>query len=649
MKHVVIKFLISLVLILVFVSCSNISILNQNYYSPEFLKKIESIQIKYKDGDKENALMSLRQMSDEGLNSDELAKKYNLLGVMYFSQDDLESAIENFQLAKKFIDQDKFLDAQISLNLASSYYKTQQLELTSSILNNINPEYFSKEEKQKYYKLRFTISNLNKNHKDVVHSLLYLTTGLESFADINHYQYKEILVDNYKNLSSSERVFLIDKFSEMNPLVTAYLGRNEVSLRFYSGDKEGAQDVVNWLEEKYSNIPEIKTFIDDYKYRVDNYSKISSGSIGVVVPLSGRFEKYGKQALNGINTALAINGKEDQSLKVFIKNNKNNKLLSKNLIQELILKHNVSVIIGGLFPHLAQEEYLEAKKYGVMFVSLSPIYLPREKKDHLLIEISGSVESQLEYLLSDQNLEKFGKRIAVLYPDTDKGNSYVNELWRVQSSGKIGVSNLNKYEKGVKQFLQPVKKLLHLNNPRERKEELEIWKEIRSYEKKNVRVINELPPIIDFDWVFLPAVPLDAVQIISSFTYYDAKRLKFFGGPSWNNKKLQKERRSLGQMYYVGNDTTDVQYDFVKKYARHNEGKKPHFVDTLSYEGALLTLNILNGQKFEQRSDLEERILSFKELKGLTSSWSNIEGIWIKKMDILEITSKGSRKVNDQL
>ncbi|MGB0360870.1 MAG: GTPase Era, partial [Endozoicomonas sp.] len=40
------------------------------------------------------------------------------------------------------------------------------------------------------------------------------------------------------------------------------------------------------------------------------------------------------------------------------------------MINDLIQKHHVSIIIGGLFPDTAKEEYLEAKKYGVLYVSL---------------------------------------------------------------------------------------------------------------------------------------------------------------------------------------------------------------------------------------------------------------------------------------
>ena len=51
--------------------------------------------------------------------------------------------------------------------------------------------------------------------------------------------------------------------------------------------------------------------------------------------------------------------------------------------------------------------------------------------------------------------------------------------------------------------------------------------------EKNVsvrRVVQKLKPLIDFDWVFVPSAPYNAIQIIPSFNYFDATELMI--GPS---------------------------------------------------------------------------------------------------------------------
>lgn len=648
MKYRVSAFPILIIISIFLQSCSTggIKILNQeDYYSSEFLKQMDSIRIIYKDGDKQLALRKLQNIPDETITSAERAKKYNMLGVVYFSNRNLPKAIENFQLAKQYVEKDYQLASQINLNLASSYYKSNKIDLSRAMLKAVNLDYFKDIEKEKYHKLNLSVSNQDGNYSSIVDSLIFLLKDANSFSDVDDYQYKELLVDSYRKLSSTERVRYLDKYQKDRAVVVAYLGKQEVLQRFYQGDKSGAQDVVGWLEKRFSQLEEVKTFITDYKYRVENFSRINSGAVGVVVPLSGsKKARYGQKVIAGINTSLEKFGSDKQSLNLYIKDNMDNDYLARKHVQELVMKYHVSVIIGGLFPKLAKAEYLEARKYGVLYISLSPVYLPREEKNHLLIEMQGSVESQINAVLSPENLNFFGKRLAVLYPWADGGKSYINELWGHHNSGKIELASINHYEKGIKDYRSSVKKLLWLNNPRERKEELLVWKDIRSLEKGNFRIINEMPPIMDFDWVFVPSLPREAIQILPTFSYYDAKNLKFVGGPSWINKYLRNEHSNLGQMYLIGNDIEEKGAQFQTEYQEHN-GKKPHLVDTISYESMMMVNKILADQVFDKREDLESRMLDLKDIAGITSNWKLVNGLWLKEMDILKISSKGFTKL----
>lgn len=650
MKHLV----ISLVFIIT-IACSSIQLMNGGAsYSDEFTKKIESIQIIYKDGDKGLALKKLQQISDTSITAAEKAKKYNFLGVVYFSSGDLQKATDNFLIAKNNVDKDRNLSAQIHLNLASTYYKDKKINQSAAALKEVDLDYFNDKEKIKYFKLNLTLANQLDNPKEIVNSIIFLMEGMKRFEDVDDYQYKELLVDNYRKLGASERVYFLDKYQKERKIVVAYLGKQEVLQRFYQGDRDGAQDVVNWLSKRYSNIEEVASFVKDYKFRVDNFSKINSGAIGVILPLSSdkKAEFFGKKAISGVMTAVKELSGKDETVNVFLKDNKNNKYLARKMVQDLVLKHHVSVIIGGLFSDLAREEYLEAKKYGVMYISLAEVYLPRQEKSHLLLEIPGSVESQISSLLKPKSLDFFGKRLAVLYPFSESGKHYVEEFWGFHNTGKINLAAINYYvpkDKNTKyiDYRAPVKQLLSLRFPRERSEELRVWKDIRKLEKSNFRVINELPPVKDFDWVFLPSIPPEAIQIIPTFPYFDAKNLKFVGGPSWVNKKLMDEQRNLGQIYSVGNDVSEISSDFLRLYKKHN-GVAPKLIDTRAYVGMKLVEQVIRGQNFTKREDLEKRILEVGELKGLATKWKLSEGLWLKEMDILKISKSGFKKMELQ-
>jgi len=405
------------------------------------------------------------------------------------------------------------------------------------------------------------------------------------------------------------------------------------------GDRPGAEDVLSWLENKYSHSDDVKSFIKNFQFRIENYSKIDVGAVGVLLPLSGKKGQFGKKALTGIDSALNHGNNKVLAAKIYTRDSRNNSYIAKKMINDLIQKHHVSIIIGGLFSKTAKEEYLEAKKHGVLFISLSPVHLKKEDKNHLLIEVPGSIESQVDAIMNPEFLNKFGNKIAMIYPETEGGLSYVNEVWRRSEQGLIKLSSIQSYDRSNKDFRSPVSKILGVKFKRERKEEFEVWKDIYALEKKtsSIRRIQTLKPIVDFDWVFAPAYPKDAIQIIPTFSYYDAKKLKFIGGPSWMSKSIVKEQRNLGKLFLVGDDPKDFDKSFGEDFKIRNN-KSPRLIETLSFEAMNLSLTVIEGTKFEKREQLETRLVNLKTIKGVTGSWNLKEGIWMKEMDFLNVS-----------
>ena len=150
-------------------------------------------------------------------------------------------------------------------------------------------------------------------------------------------------------------------------------------------------------------------------------------------------------------------------------------------------------------------------------------------------------------------------------------------------------------------------------------------------------MINELPPIIDFDWVFIPSIPPEAIQIVPTFPYFDAKGLKYVGGPSWINKRLMSEQQNLGAIYAIGNDVSSVSQNFTQAYRKRNK-TSPKLIDTRAYTAMTIVHQMIKGQTFVAREDLEKRLFTLQKLNGLVTSWELIEGLWLKNMDVLKIS-----------
>ena len=631
-----------------FIGCSNIKMLTpQDIYSEDFLAKISEVQNSIRAGKKNVAMAKLRALEGSKLSEAERGKVNNLTGIVLFGDGQYQEAAKRFESAKGMVKIDRPLQAQVGLNLSSAYYKLDKSEAAFNTLETVDPQFYGDKEKQKYYQLKLVLAQTQGADKAIVSSLVYILKDKKTFDQINQSEYKSQLMDSFRKLSPSERAYLLERNEEAPGAVIPFLAAEEALQRYYFGDRSGAEDVLAWMDKNYSDSDDVKSFVEEFKYRITNFSKVDVGAVGVVLPLSGDKERFGQKALMGIDTALNSGKSDIFSVKLYTRDNRNNPTVARKLIHDLVQKHHVSVIIGGLFPTTAKEEYLEARKYGALFVSLSPVYLDKEEKNHLLIEIPGSVQSQVAAIFSDQFLEKNGNEIAMLYPESEGGQAYVNEVWRKANEGKIKIKSLASYDKNVKDYREWVQRLLGLKYTRERKEEYELWKEVYSLEKKSssIRRIQTLKPVVDFDWVFTPSYPHEAIQIIPAFTYFDARGLKYVGGPSWMSRRLIKEQRNLGSLRFVGDDPEDFDKSFVETFSKRNNSK-PSLVETLAYEGMNLALGILNESKFEQREELERKLVNMQKLKGITGVWNLSEGVWIKEMDIMKIQSNDIKKVD---
>ncbi len=616
---------------------------NPDLYSPPFVQKINEIKELYRSGKSGQALATLKGMDDSRFLPCEKAMRRNLMGVILYSQQQFEQAIFNFDLALSTSKDDGALTAQINLNNASSYFKLSQIQKSFEIAKAIDSAQLANEELTKYHLLYYELAKRSGQGRDAMISLMRYLGEKQSIAALRSDKNFDFLLADFSKLSYSEKMRILDDFEDNNYLCVAYLGFLEVEKLYYAGDKDSARDLLQWVDKKSTSFPEVKEMANSFFLKVAGHAQIDPLAIGVILPLSGERGKYGKRAMTGIDYALAnLNKKNNQSqekYKLYIEDSRESGAIGSFSVKNLIDRYHVSVIIGGLFSNEAIKEYLEAKKHGVLFISLSQIYLPREMKDHLLIEIPGSVESQMELLFSSQIIDELGKKGAIIYPKNDRGTAYVNEFWNKSQAVGVEIAGAIAYDENVTDYRDYVANILGLKFNRERQEELDIYKEVYSQEKhSSTKRIQTLPPQIDFDWIFVPSLPNEALQILPSFNYYDAFKINFIGNPSWNSPMLAKESIKLGKLYFIGDgeETSDDQVftnGFFKAYK-----KVPKVVEMQSYDAMNIVEKIIgNGLKISTRDELDIHIREISSLEGITGKWTLKEKAWIKIMDIFKL------------
>lgn len=649
------NFIFQILVLILITSCSGIKSIapkrnvaekvdTSKLYDQAFLQKVNSAKDKYRKGKVDVALKELQAIKEDGLKNAEKASRKNLIGVMYFSKKKFDLAEKEFAEASINSHDDPYLEAQVLLNLGSAYFKQNQSEKAMSTIGQVDYRYLQDGEAKKYHQLNSILAEQFGKKDQGLASQIRVLSDKKSIDELKADPKYAALEEKFLQLSETERVRLLENFDEERNLVIPTLVFKEMENAIKAGNKEKSQDYKNWLEKRYGDNQDVqaKLGLHSVKTMVAD-SKLNLRIIGVALPLSGERKSIGERALNGIDVAMMeINSDPNKQFQLEVKDTQGNSAEGAFAVSELIEKNNVVAVIGGLIPSSATKEYLEAKKRGVLFISLSTVYLPKDEKDELLIEIPGSVESQINQVFSDKILAKLGKKPAIIYPKTELGEAYANEFWRRSKKLNLEVNALISYDKNSSDFKDPVKNILGIKFTREREEEAAIVNDIANLEKnKNIKRLQNLQPQVDFDWIFVPGLPKEVVQVLPNFNYFDAFNLNYIGVPSWRSELMTNEGYRYGNVFFVDESLNLNETIFTKNfYGKFN--RAPKIVETIAYDSVKLISSLVeSNENMQTRRELQDALTKKATLVGESGTWKLDEGIWIKNLSLYKIKREG--------
>ncbi|MFA6236998.1 MAG: ABC transporter substrate-binding protein [Bacteriovorax sp.] len=613
-------------------------------YKQSFLQKMNDIKGKFRQGKVDIALKELAAIKEEGLSKAEKSTRKNLLGVINFSKKSYEIAAKNFEEAVSNSKEDPALEAQVYLNLGSAYYKMNQNEKAFATLSQADYRNLQDNEAKKFHQLYALLSQQLGKKEQSLTALIRSLDDVKSISDLKAEPRFSQAQELFMKLTASERVRLLEEFDSEKNLTVPYLAYKEAEIAFNEGDSDKVQDYSEWIEKRYGNNTEIMNLIKSLGIRSDNDSvKIDPRFIGIALPLSGDRKSLAERALSGIDIAMEeLSADPSKKYRIEMKDTQGSAATGAFAVKDLIEVNNVAVVIGGLTPNSATKEYLEAKKHGVLFISLSPVYLPKEEKNHLLIEIPASIESQVNHLFSPEMISRLGTHPAIIYPKNELGEAYANEFWRRSKKQNLDVTGLISYDRNATDFKEPVKNLLGIKFTREREEESALVNDIANLEKnKSIKRLQNLQPQVDFDWVFVPALPREVVQILPNFNYFDAFNLSYVGVPSWRSELMTNEGYRYGNVYFMDEPLTNESaftQKFTVKFSR-----QPKLVETISYDALKIASAIIEeNNSISTRQDLDLALAKRSSIQGESGLWKLDEDIWIKNLATFKIKRDGT-------
>lgn len=344
---------------------------------------------------------------------------------------------------------------------------------------------------------------------------------------------------------------------------------------------------------------------------VDRYA------IGCLLPLSGRFARYGYMALDAIMLASDMfDPAKGSPIRLIVEDTKSDPETARQAVVKMFSQDKVIGIIGPLGSKVASEAAREAQRLGIPMITMTQTSEITEIGDYVFrnfLTATMQIETLVRYSVQNLGMKTF----AILYPDDDYGTDMMNLFWDEVLRWGGDIRGVETYDKNKTDFGTEIKSLVGLD----------------SQEKPETG--EEPKPIIDFDALFIPDSYSRVSLIAPQLAFYDVTGIQLLGTNAWNSPELAKrENEFLDGAIFVDGFFRDSFYPVVREfidrfYVAYN--REPTDIEALVFDAASILVSLLQGYNIEVRDDLKNGLLRLTAYPGVTGETSFLESGDVQK------------------
>jgi len=385
--------------------------------------------------------------------------------------------------------------------------------------------------------------------------------------------------------------------------------------------------------------------------------------IGCLLPMTGKYEKFGHQALDGIEFAVSefARTRGIYSVRILVKDTASDPLTAQKGLHELA-NSNVSAIIGPI----ATAEYvsIQDQELRIPMIVLTQKPGVTDAGDYVFrnfLTPAMQIKTLVDYAAGSLNANRF----AILYPNESYGDIYMNLFWDEVMATGGKVVGVEAYDPAKTDFADPIKKLvgLYYDIPEDLVEEplmtplvfnesaypevpdmapditdilsvydADSWHDelmesiMTSKEAADRKKAEEEgpAPIVDFDAVFIPDSPNKAGLIIPQLAYYDVNNVNLLGTNLWHSDKLIDMARShvqgaiLPEGFFEESTAANV-HQFVAGF-KYVYGHTPGYIEAVSYDTAAILLDLVSRPDIRFRAQIKRELYAMPPFSGVTGT-----------------------------
>ncbi len=429
------------------------------------------------------------------------------------------------------------------------------------------------------------------------------------------------------------------------------------------------RDRLEMLEEyaeANAELPPLRDLVDRPRPRTTG----ARGKIGVVLPLSGRFAAFGEQSLRGLllaadlfeplpkieegeatddpssmqadasdlEGALELDDATDRSrIRLIVRDSGGNPERAAAMVRELEEDSEIVAIVGPIFTEESIAAAVAAEDSGIPLVSLS--HREEVAAGRSQVFRTRTTPSDEVKVLVDYAFEELGaRRFAVLYPRNRYGRGMRKLYWDavVSRGGKIVAAS--NYDRGVTDFSSAIRDMIGYrfitNSERHALAERdELLRKARHLPAEEATLVRSeayaelgpaglpLPPIVDFDVLFIPD-SADKVSLIApGLAYHEIRGVTLLGTSEWiDDELLDVARRHvsgsvISTPFYAQSDLPFVA-EFVESF-RATFGEEPDSYAAQAFDaGNLILVQLAAGR--DSRRQVRDGLLKTRAYPGAT-------------------------------
>jgi ABC-type branched-subunit amino acid transport system substrate-binding protein len=422
------------------------------------------------------------------------------------------------------------------------------------------------------------------------------------------------------------------------------LARIHLHLRDYPRAEEAAREVFQrWPEGPYA--AEARALVD----RIAKLTFVRPNVLGVAVPLSGPYKRWGDAILQGVGLAL-----EGSTVRLAVRDTRGEPDGAAQALEQLALEEGAIAVIGGVTNAEAERAAATAEELQLPLLSLSRLEGLTEAGPHVfqnMLTARAQARALADFAMGKRGM----KRFAIMYPSIPYGVELANAFWDEVEARGGEVRAAETYPADRTTFTPLVKDMVGKHYLDERTDWKDQQKEIAEREKDPFRrrkalerARERLPPITDFDAIFIPdfasnvrlIAPALAVEDVVTQTCEkaeveriakttgrpDLSPVQLLGANGWNDPSLfdmspggpgrHVRCAVLVDGFHAGSARPETKR-FVEAFAKRYQGQTPTILEASAHDAARMARQLVES-RVVTRQALRDGLAQIRAFRGAT-------------------------------